>query len=62
MTLAYPPMEGIAGHLAQGLDIVGKQQCLCAGAGCSQGCLRTGVTATNDDHIKFAGKIHDGER
>ncbi|CFV97220.1 Uncharacterised protein [Bordetella pertussis] len=62
MTLAYPPDGGIAGHLAQGLDIVGKQQCLCAGAGCSQGCLRTGVTATNDDHIKFAGKIHDGER
>ncbi|ARF83415.1 uncharacterized protein BCN122_I0028 [Burkholderia cenocepacia] len=41
---------------------MGQQQCLCAHAGGRQRGFRAGMTATDDDDVKFCGKKHGGFR
>ena len=61
VALADAANRGIAAHLPERLDVVGKQQRAGAHAG---GCKRgfgAGMTAANDDHIEFFGVQHESE-
>jgi hypothetical protein len=58
MTLANATNRGVATHLAQGLDVVGKQQRLASHAGRRQGRFCTSVAATDHDHVKMFWVTH----
>jgi len=62
VALADPADGRVAAHLAKGLDIVGEQQGLHAHACGSQGCLGTGMTAADHDHVKTGREIHHAPR
>ncbi len=48
----------VAGHLPQGLDIVGEQQGIAAGPGGGERSLGPGVPAANHDHVEFGREMH----
>jgi hypothetical protein len=58
MSFANAPYRRIAGHLAQRLDVVRQKQGFLTHAGRHKCSLRPGVTTSNDNDIKFSGKIH----
>jgi hypothetical protein len=60
MTLANTANRRIAAHLAEGFDVVSQQQRRIAHARRSQRGFRAGMTAANDDYVKFCGKKHRG--
>lgn len=62
MPLANTPYCWIAGHLANGLDVVGNQQGTGAHTGRCECRLDTGMSSTNHDHVELFGKIHDSFR
>ena len=53
MSLANAANGWIAGHLAQGFNIVGNQQSTNAHTGSSQCCFGAGMTATHHDDVVF---------
>ena len=62
MTLADPADGGIAGHLAQGLDVVGQQQGLATHAGRGQGSFRSSMATADDDDVKAVGILQGSPR
>ena len=58
MAFADAADGGVAGHLAYGLDALGQQQSVGAGARRGQGGLTTGVAAADDDDIKGFRMLH----
>ncbi len=60
VSLADPADRRIAGHVPQRIDIVGEQQGIHAHAGCRCCCFCSGMTATDDDHIKLFMVLHWG--
>jgi hypothetical protein len=56
VALADPADGGIAGHLAQGFDVVRQQQGFLAHACCGQCSFGAGVTAANDNDVKLCGE------
>ena len=60
VTFADASYGGIAGHLAQGFDVVRQEQSSRAGPGASERRLRAGMAATNDYYVEMRGKKHRG--
>lgn len=58
VSLADPADRRITGHVSQRIDIVGQQQGVHAHAGCRCCCFGSGMTATDDDHIKLFMVLH----
>ena len=58
MALADAADRRVAGHLTQGLDVVGEQQGLAAHPGRGQRSLGAGMAATDDDDVEFLGVQH----
>ena len=59
MTLADAANGGVAGHLTQGLDVVGQQQGLGAHACSRQSGFSAGMATTNDYDIETGRIIHN---
>jgi hypothetical protein len=59
MSFANAPYRGIARHLTQCLDVMRQQQGFLAHASRHERSLRPGVTTSDDNDIKFSGKIHE---
>jgi hypothetical protein len=49
----------VAGHLADGFDVVGEQQGATTHARAGRRGLGTGVAAADDDHIVCSGVVHE---
>jgi hypothetical protein len=62
MAFANPADRRIAAHLTERFDVVGQQQRLCAHARGGQSGLRAGMTAADNDDVKFSGIKHCGSR
>lgn len=58
VTLPDTTDRRIAGHLAQGFDVVGQQQGLGTHAGSSQCRFSTGMASADDDHVKVVRIVH----
>jgi hypothetical protein len=58
MALADAADRGIAGHRAEGFDVVCEQQRARTGTRRSEGSFGAGMAAANHDHIKGRGKLH----
>ncbi|MDR9356858.1 hypothetical protein FEO99_05758 [Burkholderia multivorans] len=62
MALADAADRRIAAHLPERFDVVGQQQRLRAHSGGRQRGFRAGMTAADDDDVKFCGIKHGGFR
>jgi hypothetical protein len=58
MTLANAANRRIAAHLAEGFNVVSQQERRIAHARRSQSGFGAGMTAADDDYVKFCGKEH----
>jgi hypothetical protein len=58
MTFSDSPNGGIAGHLAERLDVVRKQQSTGPRTGRRQSGFRTGMAATDYNHFVGIGILH----
>ena len=58
MSFGYAANRGIAGHLADQIQVQSDQRCSGAQAVRQRSSFATGVAAANHNHIKFSSKTH----